>query len=147
MLGDHNLWAKITYYQPSVGIPLVITGPDVVAGRTFDGPVNLHDLAATFLEVAGIASTPEMDSRSLVPVLAGTSDSHRDYVLSGLVLPKGAWHLVFDGRYKLVNIEGEPPILFDLQEDPWEDQNIAEAEPDTVAQLQAWLDAELNQAA
>jgi len=79
-------------------------------------------------------------------VLAGTSDNHRDYVFSGLVWPKGAWHLVFDGRYKLVNIEGERPILFDLQEDPWEDEDIAGSEPEVVHRLQAWMDAELSRA-
>jgi len=144
MLGDHNLWAKTSYYQPSVGIPMVIAGPGVTAGQTFDGPVNLHDLAATFLQAAGLTPTPEMDSRSLAPVLDGSSDSHRDYVFSGLVWPRGAWHLVFDGRYKLVNIEGEPPILFDLQDDPWEDDNIAATNPDIVARLQEWMDAELS---
>jgi len=144
MLGDHNLWAKTSYYQPSVGIPMVIAGPGVTAGQTFDGPVNLHDLAATFLQAAGLTPTPEMDSRSLAPVLDGSSDSHRDYVFSGLVWPRGAWHLVFDGRYKLVNIEGEPPILFDLQDDPWEDENIAATNPDIVARLQEWMDAELS---
>ncbi|MFC1574083.1 sulfatase, partial [Candidatus Latescibacterota bacterium] len=29
MLGDHNRWAKVVPYQPSVGVPLVIGGPGV----------------------------------------------------------------------------------------------------------------------
>lgn len=143
MLGDHNLWAKGVYYQPSVGIPLVIAGPGVTAGQSFDGPVVLHDLAATFLEAAGPGTTPEMDSRSLWPVLGGISRDHRDYVVSGLVDRKQDWHLVFDGRYKLVQMADAAPVLFDLQADPWEDQDIAASRPAIVARLGAWLGAEL----
>ena len=105
--------------------------------------MSLHDLAATFLEVAGLPVPEEMDSRSLRPVLDGSSSTHRDIVLSGLVTPRRAWHLACDGRYKLVRVDGEPPILFDLYEDPWEDTDIAADRPAVVARLQAWLDAEL----
>ncbi len=143
MLGDHGAWGKSTYYHPSVGVPLVVAGPGVSAGRRYDGVVTLHDLAATFLEAAGVPVPGHMDSRSLWPVLEGLSQSHRDYVLSGLVTPRRAWHLVYDGRYKLVQIEGEGPILFDLQEDLWEDQNVAAARPAVVARLNEWLNREL----
>jgi arylsulfatase A-like enzyme len=144
MLGDHDLWAKATYYQPSAGVPLIIAGPGVLVGRTFDGPVTLHDLAATSLDYAGLPGLEDMESRSLRPILSGDADEHRPYVISGLVTPRRAWHLIFDGRYKLVIIADEPPILFDLAEDPWEDHNIAREAPATVARLQAALERELS---
>jgi len=145
MLGDHNRWGKGTYYQPSVGIPLVVAGPGVAAGHVFDGVVGLHDLAATFIEAAGLDVPDVMDSRSLTRVLSGSSDHHRDYLLSGLVVPSRTnWHLVYDGRFKLVCDQGRPPILFDLQEDPWEDDDVAAAHPGIVARLQAWMDEELR---
>ncbi|MGC9347740.1 MAG: sulfatase family protein [Anaerolineae bacterium] len=144
MLGDHDLWAKSTYYQPSVGVPLIIAGPDVATGRTFDGPVTLHDLAATCIDYAGLPSLEATDSRSLRPVLTGQSGEYRPYVVSGLVTPRRAWHLIYDGRYKLVIVQGEPPILFDLDEDPWENRNIAREAPSTVARLQATLERELR---
>ncbi len=164
MLGDHELWGKSTYYQPSVGVPLVIAGPGVTAGQTFDGPVSLHDLAATFLEVAEMPVPDEMDSRSLCPLLDGSSLTHREAaaspreaeashgeaeaspreaVLSGLITPRRTWHLAYDGRHKLVRVDGRPPILFDLDEDPWEDTDIALDRPAVVARLRAWLDAAL----
>jgi len=145
MLGDHNRWGKATYYQPSVGIPLVMAGPGVSPGRTFDGVVGLHDLAATFLEAASLQVPDDMDSRSLIRVLSGQADHHRDYLLSGLIMPSRAtWHLIFDGRHKLVCDRDSPPILFDLQEDPWEDDNVAGDHPDVVVRLKAWMDVELG---
>ena len=99
MLGDHGRWGKSSFYQPSVGIPLVMAGPGVTAGQTFGGPVSLHDLAATFLEVAELSVPDEMDSRSLCPVLDGSSLTHREAaashgeaVLSGLITPRRTWH-------------------------------------------------------
>ncbi|MCU0522590.1 MAG: sulfatase-like hydrolase/transferase [Anaerolineae bacterium] len=146
MLGDHDAWGKSTFYQPSVGVPMVIAGPGVARGAVFDGPVSLHDLAATFLEAADVAIPPEMDSRSLWPVLSGASGSHRDTVISGLVTPKRSWHLVYDGRYKLVRIGDAPPLLFDLDGDPWEDVNVAPQRPEVTVRMQAWLDAALEDA-
>ena len=143
MLGDHDQWGKSSFYQPSVGVPLVIAGPGAAVDTVFNGPVSLHDLSATFLEAAGVAIPPEMDSRSLWPILSGATRFHRDCVHSGLVTPKRAWHLVYDGRYKLVCVDDTPPRLFDLHEDPWEDVNVTARHPDVVARLQAWLDATL----
>jgi arylsulfatase A-like enzyme len=144
MLGDHDRWAKATYYQPSVGVPLLVAGPGVKPAQRIDSVVNLHDLAATCLDAAGIAVPETMDSRSLRALLAGESVAHRPYTISGLVTPRQAFHLIDDGRYKLVIVEGEPPILFDLEEDPWEDHNIARQAPDVVARLQAALERELG---
>ncbi len=144
MLGDHNLWAKSTYYQPAVGIPLIIAGHNVAPHRRFDGVVSLHDLAATFLDYAHLTPPDFLDSRSLRPVLTGTTLSHRPYVTSGLIRRGESWHLIYDGRHKLVSIKGQAPILFDLEADPWEDVNAAAEKPDLVAQLQTWLDTALQ---
>jgi len=144
MLGDHDLWGKSSFTQPSVGVPLAIAGPGVATGATFDGPVSLHDLAATFLEAATVPVPAEMDSLSLWPVLSGGAGAHRAYVHAGLVTPKRAWHLVDDGHHKLVRVTGAPPLLFDLRDDPWEDVNLATERPEVVARLQAWLDEALG---
>lgn len=134
MLGDHNRWGKSTYYQPSAGVPLVVSGPGVQQGVVSEALVSMHDLAATFLEYAGAPPLPEMDSRSLVPVLRGDRSSHREVVRSGL----DSWRLVFDGRYKLVTDEqdGETrTLLFDLERDPHERENIAATSSELVSRL------------
>ena len=123
MLGDHDLWGKKVPFQPSVGIPLIIAGPGTVRGMVSEVPVSLIDLCATFLEYAGLTPLPEMESLSLKPFLEGKTGTHRVHVLSGL----GNWRLVFGGRYKLIGGYGETgePILFDLLNDPMENEDIA----------------------
>jgi len=131
MLGDHGRWGKTLWYDPSAGIPLIVAGPGVRAGVASDALVALHDLSATFLAAAGAAPLPETDALSLRGVLAGTCTTHRQVVTSGL----GQWRMAFDGRFKLVLRQGEPPILYDIPNDPLEDVNAAADHPAIVQSL------------
>jgi len=160
LLGDHNGWGKSSPYQPSVGVPLIVAGPGVRKGFAGDTPVSVMDLAATFLDYAGVARPNDMDSLSLRPLLEGKKDTHRQYVLSGLT----GWRLVFDGRYKLIRglkpsgAEAERSgakmgktgrgkrgnislLLFDLKNDPLENVNIADQARNEVERLSQWLEA------
>jgi arylsulfatase A-like enzyme len=136
MLGDHDRWGKQTYHQPSVGVPLIVAGPGVRRGATSDALAVLHDLAATMLDYAGAPAPAEMDGRSLRPVLAGAATAGRPFALSAL----GEWRTIRDERYKLVLVADEPPRLFDLVADPWEDRDLAGAAPAVVAHLRGLLD-------
>ena len=131
MLGDHNRWGKSVPYQPSVGIPMIIWGTSGVKGVVSDAPVSLTDLAATFLDYANIPRPEYMDSMSLKPLLEGKKESHREYVLSGL----NKWRMVFDGQYKLIQTVGKSPVLYDLLNDPLENEDVAHQEPDRVQRL------------
>jgi arylsulfatase len=131
MLGDHDRWAKQVPYDASVRVPLVVAGPGVRARRTDNSLVAVHDLAATFLDYAGVPRPGGWDSQSVRPLLEGRSKSHREYLRSGL----NAWRSATDGRYKLVTDFNEPAALYDLHADPNEDRNIAAREPKTVARL------------
>ncbi len=150
MLGDHNRWKKRLPYQPSVGVPLIAAGPGVKAQGASRALVSVMDLAATFLDYAGVPIPQEMDSRSLRPVLTGEKAQHRDHLRSGL----DPWRMVTDGRWKLVRgfdekLEGyyangktpaygdmqEITLLFDLDADPLENENLAEKNPEVVERM------------
>ncbi len=135
MLGDHGRWGKSTWHSPSTGIPLIVAGPGLTRGVTSDALVSLNDLTATFLELAGVEPLPTMDSQSLLPVLSGSAQNHRDVVISGL----DDWRMIYDGRYKLVLSTQRAPLLFDLDNDPWEDTDLAAQRPDVVARLRNQL--------
>ena len=135
MLGDHALWGKSLPYQASAGVPLLAAGPGIRTGYECNLPTTVLDLAATFLDYAGLATPADMDSRSLRPLLEGRTDSHRDVVLSGL----RDWRLAYDGRYKLVtDFEGED-VLWDLEADPMEAENLAASQPEEVRRLREYL--------
>jgi len=144
MLGDHGNWGKVYPYQPSIGVPLIAAGPGIRKGVVDDGPATTMDLAATFLDYAGIDIPKDMDSRSMRALWEGKADKHRELAYSGIF----GWRAVFDGRYKL--IKGFDPsrkrkwenapgatMLFDLQNDPGENANIAGRAPDIIKRLEA----------
>ncbi len=154
MLGDHDLWMKRLPQQASVGIPLVIAGPGVQGAVTTPALTSLIDLAATFLDYAGVNVPHVMDSRSLRPVLDGSSHTHREFLMSGL----NPWRCITDGQLKLIRgyaggpavggsgLPGYPasakasdPLLYDIREDPFENRNLADDFPSEVARLTAAL--------
>jgi arylsulfatase len=146
MLGDHNRWGKTLPYHASVSVPLIVAGPGVRHGVMSDALASIMDLAATYLDYADVPRPKEMDSRSLRPVLEGKTDTHRRHVLSGL----GSWRMAWDGRYKLITgFDPEsrkltaspqaPPLLFDLENDPLENVNLASKEREQVSRLSRLL--------
>lgn len=135
MLGDHNRWGKSIWYSASAGIPLIISGPGVVQKQVSTALVSLHDLAATFLDWAGADPLPNSDARSIRGLMENGGNRHREVAVSAL----NDWCMVFDGRYKLVEKQGDPPKLFDLQTDPDEVHDIAGEHPSLVASLSSRL--------
>lgn len=135
MLGDHGRWQKSVWYTPSAGIPLIVAGPGVQEGVVSEALVSLHDLAATYLEAADAEVLPGSDARSLWPLLRGYASRHRDVACSALCTGNRNWRMVTDGRYKLVLNKGEPPLLYDLKEDPDEISSCAGTHPEEVSRL------------
>lgn len=151
MLGDHDHWMKRHPYEASAGVPLVAAGPGMTPGQNSDALVSVMDIAATFLDYAGLDIPREMDSRSFRRLLEGETDAHRDVLLSGI----NPWRAITDGEYKLfrgynlddpkvggnnnpvysADTDEVPPALFHLGDDPLENNNIAADAPDRVKKL------------
>ena len=135
MLGDHGRWGKGRPEEPSVGVPLVMAGPGIRRGATSDALVELIDVSATLLELAGLETPADWDARSFAPILRGGASAHRDVQHSALA----DWRMVCDGRYKLVERKGEIEALYDLERDPWETSDHAADNPEAMDRLRAHL--------
>ncbi len=146
MLGDFKKYGKSRPERASIRVPLVIAGPGISKGVISDALVELQDLAATFVGLAGLSMPEAKDSISLVPVLEGKTDRHRDHVVSALANmgsalgnKKVGWQVVLDGKYKLVSTTSGAELLFDLEADPWENEDISANHPDIVGRLRELL--------
>ena len=60
-----------------------------------------------------------MDSRSLMPLLTGSIDRHRDAVVSALK----TWRMAYDGRHKLIRDTEKGDRFYDLENDPLENDD------------------------
>ncbi|MEK6235049.1 MAG: sulfatase, partial [Planctomycetales bacterium] len=79
---DHGMpfpRAKASLYDSGARVPLAIRWPGGIKspGRTFEGLVNLSDLAPTFLEAAGIKPPLMMVAHSLLDVLSSAKATPR----------------------------------------------------------------------
>ncbi|MFQ5785784.1 MAG: choline-sulfatase [Alphaproteobacteria bacterium] len=142
MLGERGMWYKMTFFEWSARVPLIVHAPARLAARRVAACVSLVDLLPTVLALAGDAA-PEpadaLDGKSLVPLLEGGRGGQDDTVL-GEYFAEGAVAPLFmirRGIHKYVACEADPPQLFDLTADPDERDNLAER-PEHAERLAAF---------
>ena len=71
-LGDHGLFDKRFMYEESIRMPFLVRWPAAIKPGSRVDAMGLNvDFAPTFLDAAGLPPSPEMQGRSLVPVLRG----------------------------------------------------------------------------
>jgi choline-sulfatase len=141
-LGERAHWGKSNLYGECTQVPLVIAGPDVPAGSTCDTPVNLIDLAPTFLSAFGLTDAG-LPGRSLFEIACEPADLSRasfsEYHAVGA--PSGAF-MLRRGRWKYHEYIGFPSELFDLGSDP--DERVDKADDPSCADIVATLRSELR---
>lgn len=136
MLADHGLWTKKVHYESALRVPLLIAGPGLdLSGETIDVPVEGHDLNPTICELAGVSPAANIDAKSLLPVLRGLEASHRPDCFS--VLHEAL--CLRTPQYKLIASRSGFSELYDLEQDPNEQHNIAGSMPEMVQSLQSRL--------
>ena len=122
MNGDHGFVNKRNFLRPSLNIPLILRTPETAkkGGRVSNALVSLLDIGPTLAELAGGTLEYAQCGKSLCPVLEGAAE-HRSYILS-----EYAGEIMYmDREWKMVtNKAGEPYLLFDIQKDPQELQNL-----------------------
>jgi choline-sulfatase len=149
MLGEQGMWFKRTFFEPSIRVPLIVSGTDQVkADNEISRGVSLVDIMPTLLELGEVEDRreiePALDGESLCPMLLGADERKNPGVISeyyseGVTQPM---RLAIHKQMKLVHVHDQPPMLFDLTHDPHERVNCAN-DPiyaPLLADLQAMVD-------
>jgi choline-sulfatase len=139
-LGDHGLWEKQVAYEPSIRIPLIVSGPGARRGARSDALVELIDLNPTICELSGLPAQEDIDARSLASCLSGTTSEHREHIHTAMPF----YQCVRTRKYKLIDNVNDIVELYDIESDPHELHNIAESKPETVQELKALLKRRLT---
>ena len=145
MLGERELWYKKSFFEDSVRVPLIISGPDIRPSRV-STPVSLLDLAPTLNALGDPAGTTlaghpsaaamaaELEGDNLLEIM----DSARpDRTIYAENLAEGAMApivMACDKQYKYICSGIDPEQLFDLEGDPSELNNVA-ADPSYSAAI------------
>ncbi|MEM8629671.1 MAG: choline-sulfatase [Pseudomonadota bacterium] len=128
MLGERGLWFKMSFFEGSARVPLMIAVPGLAPGR-IDAPVSTLDVCPTLAELAGIDLSEVMDwvdGESLVPLTKGTERSApvaMEYAAEASEAPLVCLRY---GKWKYTRCALDPDQLYDLAADPDEQVNLAE---------------------
>ncbi len=136
---------KGTAYEGGLRVPFIARMPKVIPEGAVSGePIMLSDMAASFAALTGyeLKDNEALDSFNILPALYGeNSDGEiRPYILGGnralhsLGLREGNWKLVFyPGDEKME--------LYNLKDDPAEENNLADQMPEKVWRMRALLES------
>lgn len=146
MLGEHGLWHKFVFYEPSVGVPMFVRVPGVTQENSASrAPVSLTSLLPTLLDLCGISVPGGLDGAPLTPHLREPARPAAGPVYSEFALKtKNARSMMRKGDWKYSYYANDAPELYNLKDDPKEMRNLA-SEPehkakarDLEAELLAW---------
>jgi choline-sulfatase len=137
MLGERGAWYKMSFYEGSARVPLVIRAPALFPPGRVAAPVSTMDLLPTLAGLAGSSDrmVGPVDGRSLLPHLSGTPDRDEvtaEYLAEGAIAPIV---MIRRGRYKFVHSPTDPDQLFDLAADPGERTNLASSSAGLTAEF------------
>ncbi len=139
LLGERGLWYKMSPFEGSTRVPLIVHAPGRLSPRRVGDVVSLVDLLPTLVEIAGGDPPVEADGLSFWPLAQGrpqlrTGEAVIEYLAEGVHAPQLT--LVQD-RYKYVVCPGDPDQFYDLDSDP--DELVNRADDPAVADIAGLL--------
>ena len=122
-LGEKQHWHKSTLWEESTRVPLIISVPDLPAGRC-SKPVSLIHLFPTLTDLTGTHAKTRLDGTSLVPLLKNPDANWNHHAVteyhSGNATVRGE-------RYRYTRYHDGEEELYDHESDPYEWHNLAQS--------------------
>ena len=122
-VGQHGLFGKQSCYEHSMRVPLIFSGAGMPKNKRTNSYALLLDIFPTLCDVLGIETPNNLDGESLKTAIEGD-----DKIRDNLYLTYGCLARAYkDDRFKLIEYRNETAKhtqLFDLENDPWEMNNL-----------------------
>ena len=132
---------KATFFEGGIRVPMLVKWPaKITAGATFAGAAGHVDIFATAAAAAGadVPADKKMDGVNLVPFITGEAQGAPHQTM---FWRSGHYKVLLAGDWKLqVSARPAKSWLYNLKDDPTEKTNLAETNPEKLAELKALLD-------
>jgi choline-sulfatase len=152
MMGERGMWYKQHFFEWASHVPLIFYAPKRWSARRVTKNCSLVDIMPTLLDLAIEGKFTDyvgpIDGQSLAPVLSGDSSQMSDIVISEFAADgsTGPSRMVKRGSMKYMDLEGLETLLFDLDKDPLELNNLVNdpGYADTVEELRVICEENWN---
>ncbi|KAF7551397.1 hypothetical protein G7046_g7741 [Stylonectria norvegica] len=142
MLGERGLWYKMSYFESSVRVPMLVNYPKLFQPHRVSQNVSTLDILPTICDLVGTKPSPylPMDGVSMLPHLEGREGNDTvfaEYTGEGTVRPM---MMIRRGDWKYIICPADDPQLYNLERDPKELDNLArfrKIEPQTAEEVEA----------
>lgn len=150
-VGERGLYGKFTFFEKSAKIPLILCGDAIPSGLSCNLPVSIMDIGPTLCEYANIPLTIYQRGLSLMPYMNRSAPKDR-IVIGEIAEPcKDAFsygRMYRYDRYKYITYHGCETfdMLFDIEADPEEAENLAAQRHDIIQFLKSNADKTMKPA-
>ncbi|KAI4938608.1 hypothetical protein J4E85_001049 [Alternaria conjuncta] len=147
MLGERSLWYKMSWYENSARVPMIINGPNIAPKKVKES-VSTMDLLPTFVDLAGgqVDDRLPLDGVSLHEYLVsdkpGKDEVFGEYMGEGTVTPT---YMIRRHEWKFTYSLADGPQLYNLVEDPQELHDLATSPEPHNQKMLAKFEAEARE--
>ncbi|KAF3764548.1 hypothetical protein M406DRAFT_291661 [Cryphonectria parasitica EP155] len=129
MLGERGLWYKMSYFEGSVRVPMLISYPKWFTPHRVTENVSTLDILPTMCDLVGTKPDPTfpMDGLSMMPHLLGQGGHDTviaEYTGEGTIAPL---MMIRRGAWKYITCPTDGSQLFNLENDPYELNDLAKS--------------------
>jgi len=133
LAGEHGLWWKNSWHEAATRVPLIIQTPEQrkkeMTYQYIETPVSLVDIYPTLSDLCDLSIPEDLDGQNLAPLDKKEPESKPVYCDN--LLPRWGegtqFRLIRKDKYKYVGFKDAPELLFDLENDPLEQNNLAKS--------------------
>jgi arylsulfatase A-like enzyme len=140
-LGEKQRWSKVSLWERSTRVPLIISVPEGLQGETCSRPVELLSIYPTLIELCKVAPRPELQGVSLLPLLQRPDAEWSHHAITTLDQSN---HAIRTEHWRYIRYADGSEELYDHRKDKHEWNNLA-ANPeyrDVIDSLKVFLPEE-----
>jgi arylsulfatase A-like enzyme len=137
-LGEKLRFRKATLWAESTRLPLIIRVPGMKARQDCPRLVNLIDLYPTLIDLCGLPPKPEIDGRSIAPLLR---DPKLPWPYPSITFEDVNNASVRDERWYFIRYNDGTEEFYDMERDPMQWNNLASSKAPEILSHKARLAA------